>query len=648
MRNLMKRTLLAYIANSILLVSPFMSVYSQQNNTTILSQVTTKTKNMFSDVIGVNELSRRRDSIACSIHTWFEKQVSEYFDATHKKAREKLVSDQQIIKELLYALDRAAGSRSPGQSIALLSRIRSAYDTAKIQGYEAVQNTIEEQARCALLLKISVQIAQVAREVFIELLYKLDKYERYWKTQQNHPTHYFLHKSPIKWISGKSQEKEIQDNLEIIHTAQQHYYTKLGMVTSYLHTFDSKLSVQKQYKWVDALLKMLPGKSEQVNSISFESVAQNMQFKLGKILSHKNTIFKKLASAKKPHHIVRHWMGYTALAAGAVMAAAYWKKNPEKVDALVGPKALSSYADSFKRSFSQYLVQPLKDMWKIVFDNTELKKPSFENEITTSKKKIDESVAIAKELRDEVTANKEEFLNSFFETLEGALKGKEITQEEHDQMFNAAKQGNSGPLLNYWRKLKKEGTKWHLVNGRLAQVSLDVLGIAALLPAIILMSHAEDKLADVSELIYEARVSIQYVVDLIHEFKKENQVTLKFTALIPMLIVSYGTYKGISKLYQWFVTKDFNAIRHALAQINSILIESPSNMSDRDYGKLIYLLHKLQYKAMQNVSRSNNMRDEFFEDILKLESHDFSVDEKRAMIANMRAHYSFLSPVFQG
>jgi len=160
---------------------------------------------------------------------------------------------------------------------------------------------------------------------------------------------------------------------------------------------------------------------------------------------------------------------------------------------------------------------------------------------------------------------------------------------------------------------------------------------------------AEDSLMELRMLIHGAGKWILYVVDFIHDFRKENQVALKFTALIPVFAAAWGLQKTGGRLYAWLTKRDYAAIRQALAHVYTILIESdPHNVDDTDYGKLIYLLHNLKQTAKRHITRKNNMHREFEADILKLESaDDFTPAEKRLIIDNMRAHYPFLMCVAQ-
>ncbi len=535
-----------------------------------------------------------------AVHEWFAKEVDDYFLQSKKLAKEIVIFDQQVIKELHNAFDCVTTCKSPGKLIALLARIRSAYDNSVAQGHEThVDQTVHERSRCAFLLKISVKVANLAHMMLLDLLHEFDTYEWYWKEQYNHPARYFFHKSPFKWFSGKKQFKEIEDNLKIVQKAQAHYYEMLGSLTAHLHTFNSKISVGQQYKWLGRLLQVLPGKSSVQKQVTFYSIAERMQHNLMTLLSYKHMVLKKIGHAKMQNHFVRHWITYTGVLAGTALIGNYWYKNPEKIHAVIGKEAFKKYWESILSTFIYYK-NSVKETWNQLFNNGL-------------------SLEEIKHQREQIKKNKKIYIDSAMDTLKGGLQDKWITQEKYDKIISALELGDRGPLLEWFRELK-QSTKKNLVTGPLAQVFLNVIDFELLHP------------------IGEAMLSIK-------EILVENKALFK---LLTPVVAMRASYWGLSNLYRWTTKKDYYVIRQALMHVNSLLIESPSNMSNYDYGKLVYLLHTLRYNAISCIPRTKKMRQEFCDDIVKLESYDFSVEEKRAIIENMRAHYSFLSPVFTG
>ena len=130
-------------------------------------------------------------------------------------------------------------------------------------------------------------------------------------------------------------------------------------------------------------------------------------------------------------------------------------------------------------------------------------------------------------------------------------------------------------------------------------------------------------------------------VDLGHivgDFVKNNFWTAKLAAFTPLAAACIGS----AKTYQWAVKKNYSPIRIALADVNSLLIESFAQLDDYDYGKLVYLIYKLRHKAH---SLKDPLSHEFLTDVAKLESKQYDPQIKRGIVENMFNKYAFLGRI---
>jgi hypothetical protein len=109
------------------------------------------------------------------------------------------------------------------------------------------------------------------------------------------------------------------------------------------------------------------------------------------------------------------------------------------------------------------------------------------------------------------------------------------------------------------------------------------------------------------------------------------------------LISVFGSLWGISKSYNWMTHHDYTPLRVALAEVQSFFIESASPLTVENYGKLIFLLHKLKHQAVRHVPTEDKLQHDFLVDITKLESTEFTNKTKRHIVENMRSRYPFLS-----
>lgn len=123
-----------------------------------------------------------------------------------------------------------------------------------------------------------------------------------------------------------------------------------------------------------------------------------------------------------------------------------------------------------------------------------------------------------------------------------------------------------------------------------------------------------------------------------HDQLRDHELTFMFTALIPLGLTSLG----LSRLYQWVTMRNYAPIRLALAEVNSLLIESTDHANHHDYGKLVYLVSKLRYTT---IALHDSLSDEFLSDVAKLESKQYSATTKCSIIQNMFNKYAFLGRV---
>src|ERR1700722_6474517 len=84
---------------------------------------------------------------------------------------------------------------------------------------------------------------------------------RYWQYQRAHPIYYFLHKNPMKYVSGSSQADEVQEHLTALQTVQKIYFAHLGSLTEQMRVLSqlagSAVDRQKQLMQVTQTLAQM-------------------------------------------------------------------------------------------------------------------------------------------------------------------------------------------------------------------------------------------------------------------------------------------------------------------------------------------------------------------------------------------------------
>ncbi len=627
-----------------------------------------------------NVIQQKKRRMSHPIHTWFSLYVNNHFTRVKVDAETKLTSDQRVVKELFHALDHIEQCSTPGQYIALLERLRSAYDKATHDGHEAyVDKEVHESVRCALLLKISATLSNKARKVILDLLYTLDEQFAYWQDQQNHSTRYFFHKSPHKWFIGKEQQDEIRSNIEMLETAQEVHYRFLGALTSHLHTFNINASNNEQYQWITNLLAIISellGQDtmhHEEGTDRFDVIAECMQQNFGTVFSYKKQVMSNLSEAKKPNHFVRNWMKYAFLMGSALYIRNFWNNNPEVVDAWVGEDARGQYKESIQNFLQLNVIDPVKDTWKVIFKKGSNNPTNERSEIQRTMKGQE---AFARELKEGMDDDMYEMASNTLELakkmdiestrramqrlLEKEVGENKLSATEMEKMLVAERENGDFKLFQehlnkspkyFWSDFVRQD---QVANGTLILLQLTMFhcGLEPLQDLVqIIIKQGKSLNAKLTQAIIFVVVTLANINGKLLDYdilKEQQRVNLNLALLTPAIFAGWCSYKGVSTLYSWMTKRDYAAIRQALAHVYTILIESAHNVDDTDYGKLIYLLHNLKQTAKRHITRKNNMHREFEADILKLESaDDFTPAEKRLIIDNMRAHYPFLMCVAQ-
>lgn len=543
-------------------------------------------------------------------------------------------------------------------TLTLLYRLRSAHQEMVKANNDSNSEKYQryEQISSALLLQCAQMLSDNARKQLLDALHEIDELIAYWRRQKNHPLSYYFGKSPHKWILGKSQEKEISSNIKRLEYKQAELYSTLGKLTAHAHYFIERGTTYADcYAWIEELFAVLScikiGPEKTADSTRFDKIAAQLELKIKQVGNLSYDCLRSLASAQKSNHFVRHWITYTTALAATAYAVHYCVNHPR---ALFGAY---SATQNHASSFLNLLVGPLHkiyDRGKIAFGYNHVKPAmaSDDEKINGKDDNIDyllnEIERVADQIKTDVAAEIAKSTTSLLE--DGvALRNNALAQAKNtrnylgyggssydNDIINAIE---SDIENNTFDSYKEFASKVELTDPTLY---LKLTGVTSLF-RLHDICHALGKYTDIID--DQIVTLIKLIATLVVKFGKEadatmqdNELTLMFTALIPLA----GTCFGTAWLYRWITTRNYSPIRIALADVNSLLIESAMPLDDYCYGKLVYLVHKLRNKAS---SLKDALCNEFLADITKLESRRFDGAAKRGIIDNMFNKYAFLGRI---
>lgn len=469
--------------------------------------------------------------------------------------------------------------KTVSEAIALL---RNAIINFPFDGNEVLayqQRQTDIIIRCAKILCDNIHTQ------LLEALSEIDKRIAYWQYQKDHPWNYFISKNPMKWVTGPKQEEEVEDNLETLKSLQGELYVRLGQLSELEGGFirgykDTFLSdYQKGYEWVDKLIDALPDIDiKMLDKVSILRFIGRLEVLKAK-LENVNK-FKSNLLADISETEIPGYVARNWLKGGAVMMAAAYGYNTFSLEQLKAPVV------QIGEEIQKNVVSPVQTLITDVF------LPGGQNSQS--------NLLVAQSSLDAVYNSVEKFLNDLAKP--GFVTSAYIAQERKEEILKEIKAGQSGLFQelsaelssSIWRKTKALEAK---------ELSAELLLLQA-------GNRVQRTIAGIGKIAF----------------------------ITPALLFGWATYTGYQKLTE----KNYTPLRRALIDINSLFVDSSQPLTDEQQGKMIYLVHALKKRAEKELPTKNNLRADFIHDLERIESPEFNVAAKRAMVEDMFKKYPFL------
>lgn len=585
-------------------------------------------------------------------------------------------------------------------------------DVAQVQVHvqgNAKDTAANEELRCALLLKVSVPLAEFVRKAILHTLNDLDKQIKYWEYQQSHSMSYFFHKSPLKWFNQRKQSQEILGNLRQLRYAQTEHFKMLGYLKIHLNAFDNNAAVSNQYTWLGQLLSLVhqlcTGKDLKVQEIaSYNKLMPLMQRLLDRVEGHQDRVTDRvIGDAYKPNHLVRNWWKYSAGAAGALAAWYYGYHNQENREKITN--VVTSFGKSF---YEQVVTGPLEGARDVFLEKT--KKPGDEKKPKDFVEGVlDKATKIAGGLNQQL----DKFVSMFSPANDNNGEGQEDENnsseaEAPDDTSNGDDNGAGNirevfgrirqSVGRIYTELKRDDEvvqvnrgwmsrgaasvfnwvgnsalnsrfpqqKRVVIQGEIDQLEPDVSELVQLLEehGTTLLASSSNISEKVPEVVDGIRDGVEGVTDSLkqfidemraslsdgHDIIKQQKATFALLRLVPLGALACGAGALLYKAYKTLRGKpNYEPIRTGLVDIAHLLNwyedVQPNQMLAEDYGKLLYLGYRLK-KEKRRVPEEK--RNRFVNDINKLSSAWLTADKKMKVVDLMYKTYDFLTPTYVG
>ncbi len=450
-----------------------------------------------------------------------------------------------------------------------------------------------EKAQSDAILKSAKVLYDAARIQILHALSEIDSRIAYWQYQKDHPWNYFVSKNPMKWVTGPKQDDEIENNLDILKSHQGELYVLLGQlaecglkfIQGYKDVFLTDYT--KGYEWVDSLLDALVRitvKYQRTSDVPFLARLYQLQSKLGKVTEFKNDLLSDITETEIPSYLARNWFK-----GGLVLMGLNYGYRNFTFEQLQAP--FISTGEMIKEN----VIEPVQVVIKDVFVGAD--KNDTLQDLVVSQQNVDVARNSVKKFLDTLS------------TEPGYLANPDITVENKQKILADINKGNTSSFQELGDELFSNNLK--KIKGTEAK-SLLIQLIAA-------------------QGTYQAQKKFEGI-------EKQLAGVLKIAFIAPAVLAAAGSYLT----YQKMTKKNYGPLRRALVDINSLLVDPSQPLNDEQYGKMLYLIYMLKNRAMKELPAKRNMRADFIADLERIESPEYNVAAKRAIIEDMFKKYSFL------
>jgi hypothetical protein len=469
-----------------------------------------------------------------------------------------------------------------------------------------------EKSQSDLIVKCAKILYDAARMQILQALSEIDNRIAYWQYQKDHPWNYFVSKNPMKWVTGPKQEDEIESNLDTLKSHQGELYVLLGQLAECGMTFtrgykDEFLTdYTKGYEWVDTLLDTLVRivvKYQRTSDVPFLARLYQLQSKLDRVSQFKNDLLSDITETEIPSYVARNWFkGGLAL-----MGLNYGYKN-------ITAEHLNSSLAIAQQGFST-IADPLTSTLKDVLT------PGWRKNVGQLSGELNK---ILPSLPESYSTKLEVVKNFVTE-----MGNKYNLQEEAHNVLNALNNKDSSAYEKFLEDITKASANvgWSpLAKGR----SWLVQNWEDYLRGQVLWGKLEG-----AQLAIDSE---KWALEQKKQYEQQYSAVGKVVLLIPAVLAAGTAYMAYQKLTE----KNYGPLRRALVDINSLLVDPSKPLNDERYGKMLYLIYMLKNRAMKELPIKKNTRADFIADLERIESPEYNVASKRAIIEDMFKKYSFL------
>jgi len=441
-----------------------------------------------------------------------------------------------------------------------------------------------EKNKSYMLVRCAKVLYDNARQQILLALQEIENCRLYWQYQKDHEWQYFFSKSPVKWVTGSKQIEEIEDNLELLESKQGELYVLLGLLAEAGNVYEQNYK-NLFLKNVEEGLRWVDKLLDLLSSIKIrwdQSLQENLAFVL-------KAIRLKLQLQRVSYFKDDILLEIKSAAIPTGIEQNWLKYGALMLGAGVGYnygaiEQLKNSLNSITGQAGEYIVEPVQKIMKDVFAPEQKKDKELfvsEGDLLQAEQSIKDFIA-------------------------------RVSKKDLENVIDVS----TG---------KVDRAKFQKLSDQLMAQRLGKFG----------------KGVESSALYYKLWFlqSANHMQDFLDNIQKQYAGVGKIAFLTPTVFAGWLGYSAYQKLFE----KNYEPLRRALLDINSLFVDQSKPLDDERYGKMVYLLYNLKKQAQKDITQKNNLQKDFLKDLENIESKEFDIAAKRRIIEDMFRKYTFLS-----
>lgn len=518
------------------------------------------------------------------------------------------------------------------------------------------------QLQTALLIKASLLLHSLIESTIFNTLRSLDNSINYWEEQNNNPWSYFVNKMPYKHFSLSKQQTEINSHISMLQAVRDDHLSLLGKLAQHEAQFNEKLSFEQKQQWLSKIVSMvykqLMPLSRSISEVkTFEKLLDQL-ISLFDLLpkKHFEHVNRVLKNDRKPNHIERNWLRYAVIGTATVAAAISVYNN---YDTVIGK--IDELNNGVSHTFETYIKSPLQTIYR-AFAGKEQQEGAQQANWQEIGNDLNNAFGLQEE-DEQAQAARHVLQNEYRNALNPFVEQLNLTPEQ----VNNAVENLDAPLLRrafdcgvlevrqhadeMQRELQvQRGLNLVARAQAINQAVTQVGGIVGACGNVLPITNVQQKVMQRAVAPHIGRTvnKLTQTADDVERIINQNKATAAMAAIAPVTLVLSGLAFGTRKIYGLLRSKpDYQPMREAIIELAHIFNEhdalNPITMDSKDYGTVLYLVHKLQ-KEVIKVPQAKRKR--FRDDVYKL-AHPYLSNEKKLRVIDLmyRGNGEFLNSV---